>query len=175
MEEGAKEEKVEKPATEANSPDEEVENKKKKGEKAKEEEEEEEQVEEKISDEKEKKAEGVEKQNEAKEKTDDEKGPSVAKEEVVEKDTKDTGSPKSQMTEKKQKEAKEQKDKEPARKTPISSFFGEEEFAFICACIKKCLLKMCCAFISVRRDSKFLPLHPTLTPTLPFVPLPHFY
>lgn len=123
MEEGAKEEKVEKPATEANSPDEEVENKKKKGEKAKEEEEEE-QVEEKISDEKEKKAEGAEKQNEAKEKTDDEKGPSVAKEEVVEKDTKDTGSPKSQTTEKKQKEAKEQKDKEPARKTPISSFFA---------------------------------------------------
>ncbi|MEQ2231524.1 tRNA ligase [Ilyodon furcidens] len=122
MEEGAKEEKVEKAAAEANSPDEEVENKKKeKGEKAKKEEE---QVEEKISDETEKKAEGAEKKNKAKEKTDDEKGPAIAKEEVVEKDTKDTGSPKSQMDEKKQKEAKEQKDKEPAKKTPISSFFA---------------------------------------------------
>ncbi|KAM4556092.1 DNA ligase 1 [Fundulus diaphanus] len=120
MEEGAKEEKVEKAATEANSPDEEVESKKKGGEKAKEEE----QVEEKISDEQEKKAEGAEKQIEAKEETDDEKGPAVAKEEVVEKDTEDTGSPKSQMAGKKPKEAKEQKDKEPAKKTPISSFFA---------------------------------------------------
>ncbi|XP_032422255.1 DNA ligase 1 [Xiphophorus hellerii] len=126
MEEGAKEEKVEKPVAEANSPDEEVGNEKTEGEKAKKEEE---QVEEKISDEKEKKAEGAEKKNEAKKKTDDEKGPSVAKDKVVEKDTKDTGSPKSQMEEKKQKEAKEQKDKEPAKKTPISSFFAPRKAA----------------------------------------------
>ncbi|PWA30036.1 hypothetical protein CCH79_00009728 [Gambusia affinis] len=126
MEEGAKEEKVEKPVAEANSPDEEVGNEKTEEEKAKKEEE---QVEEKISDEKEKKAEGAEKKNEAKEKTDDEKGPSVAKDKVVEKDTKDTGSPKSQMEEKKQKEAKEQKDKEPAKKTPISSFFAPRKAA----------------------------------------------
>ncbi|XP_014863946.1 PREDICTED: DNA ligase 1 [Poecilia mexicana] len=126
MEEGAKEEKVEKPVAEANSPDEEVGNEKTEGEKAKKEEE---QVEEKISDEKEKKAEGAEKKNEAKEKTDDEKGPSVAKDKVFEKDTKDTGSPKSQMEEKKQKEAKEQKDKEPAKKTPISSFFAPRKAA----------------------------------------------
>ncbi|XP_014908623.1 DNA ligase 1 [Poecilia latipinna] len=126
MEEGAKEEKVEKPVAEANSPDEEVGNEKTEGEKAKKEEE---QVEEKISDEKEKKAEGAEKKNEAKEKTDDEKRPSVAKDKVFEKDTKDTGSPKSQMEEKKQKEAKEQKDKESAKKTPISSFFAPRKAA----------------------------------------------
>ncbi|XP_054881259.1 DNA ligase 1 [Poeciliopsis prolifica] len=126
MEEGAKEEKVEKPVAEANSPDEEVGNEKTEGEKAKKEEE---QVEEKISDEKEKKAEGAEKKNEAKQKTDDENGPSVAKDKVVEKDTKDTGSPKSQMEEKKQKETKEQKDKEPAKKTPISSFFAPRKAA----------------------------------------------
>ncbi|XP_023135087.2 DNA ligase 1 [Amphiprion ocellaris] len=122
MEEGAKEEKVEKAVAEANSPDEEVENKKnKKGDKAKEEEE---QVEKKSSDEKEKKAEGAEKKNEAKEKTDDEKGSAVAKKEVAEKDKRDReGSPKS-PTAKKQKEAKEQKDKEAAKKAPISSFFA---------------------------------------------------
>lgn len=120
MEEGAKEERVEKAAAEANGPDEEVENKKKEGaEKAKKEGK-------KRSDEREKKAEGAGKQQEAKEKTDDEKGPGAAKEEVGEKDT---GSPKSQPDEKKQREAKEQKDKEPAKKPPISSFFGEQEFA----------------------------------------------
>lgn len=120
MKEGAKEERVEKAAAEANGPDEEVENKKEEGaEKAKEEEE---QVGKKRSDEREKKAEGAGKQNEAKEKT----GPTAAQEEVGEKDT---GSPKSQTVEKKPKEAKEQKDKEPAKKIPISSFFGEEEFA----------------------------------------------
>ncbi|KAK2822768.1 hypothetical protein Q5P01_022833 [Channa striata] len=115
MEEGAKEERVEKAVTE-NSPDEEVEDKKKEeGEKAKEDE----RVEKKSSDdEKEKKAEGVDKKNEAKEKTDDEKGPVVAKNEEVEKDTREgEGSPKSQTV-------KKQKDKEPAKKAPISSFFA---------------------------------------------------
>ncbi|XP_037538336.1 DNA ligase 1 [Nematolebias whitei] len=127
MEEGAEEERVEKAATEANGPDEEVENKKKgEAEKAKKEEE---QVEKKSSDEKEKKAEGAGKKNEATEKTDDEKGPAVAKEEGVEKDTQDTGSPKSQTVGKKQKEAKEQKDKEPAKKPPISSFFAPRKAA----------------------------------------------
>ncbi|XP_024860576.1 DNA ligase 1 isoform X2 [Kryptolebias marmoratus] len=127
MEEGAEEERVEKAATEANRPDEEVENKKKEeAEKAKKEEE---QVEKKSCDEKEKKAEGAAKKNEVKEKTDDEKGPAVANEKVGEKDTPDTGSPKSQTVEKKQKEAKEQKDKEPAKKTPISSFFAPRKAA----------------------------------------------
>ncbi|XP_044076655.1 DNA ligase 1 isoform X2 [Siniperca chuatsi] len=126
MEEGAKEERVEKAVTQANRPDEEVENKKKEeGEKAKEEE----RVERKNSDEKEKKAEGAVKKNEAKEKTDDEKGPAVAKKEVVEKDTQEgEESPKSQ-TAKKQKEAKEQKDKEPPKKAPISSFFAPRKAA----------------------------------------------
>ncbi|XP_070701770.1 DNA ligase 1 [Pempheris klunzingeri] len=127
MEEGAKEERVEKAVTEANSSDEEVENKKKEeGEKAKEEE----RVERKSSDEKEKKAEGAVKKNEATEKTDDEKGPAAAaKREVVEKDTREgEESPKSQMA-KKQKEAKEQKDKEPPKKAPISSFFAPRKAA----------------------------------------------
>ncbi|XP_013868511.1 DNA ligase 1 [Austrofundulus limnaeus] len=128
MEEGAKEERVEKAAAEANGPDEEVENKKKEGaEKAKEEEEE--QVGKKHSDEREKKAEGAGERNEAKEKTDDERRPTAAKEEVGAKGTRVTGSPKSQTAEKKQKEAKEQKDKEPAKKTPISSFFAPRKAA----------------------------------------------
>ncbi|XP_041848657.1 DNA ligase 1 [Melanotaenia boesemani] len=127
MEEGAMEEKAEKPVTEANGPDEEVENKKKgEGAKAKEEE----QEEKKSSDETEKKAEGVERKNEAKEDMDDEKGLAVTKEEVDEKDTGDGGeSPKSQMLKKKQKEAKELKDKEPAKKLPISSFFAPRKSA----------------------------------------------
>ncbi|KAM7400129.1 hypothetical protein PAMA_004706 [Pampus argenteus] len=124
MEEGAKE--VEKAVTEANSPDEDVGNEKK------EEEEkaiEEERVERQSSDEKEKKAEGAEKKNEAKEKADDEKGPAIAKEEVVEKDMQEgEESPKSQKANK-QKEAKEQKDKEPAKKSPISSFFAPRKAA----------------------------------------------
>lgn len=129
MEEDTKEERGEKAATEANNPgDEEVENKSKEEETV----EKEEQVEKKSPDEKEEKAEEAEKKNEAKPKTDDdddEKGPAVAKMEVVEKDTRGTEeSPKSQ-TVKRQKEAKEQKDKEPTRKAPISSFFGEKEFA----------------------------------------------
>ncbi|XP_047444679.1 DNA ligase 1 [Mugil cephalus] len=96
MEEGAKEETVEKAVTEANGPDEEVEKKKKKK---------------KSSDEKGKKAEGAEKKNEAKEEEDDDD------DEVVEKNTQKKGeSPKSQTP-------KEQKDKEPAKKAPISSFF----------------------------------------------------
>lgn len=129
MEEDTKEERGEKAVTEANNPgDEEVENKSKEEETV----EKEEQVEKKSPDEKEEKAEEAEKKNEAKPKTDDdddEKGPVVAKTEVVEKDTRGTEeSPKSQ-TVKRQKEAKEQKDKEPTRKAPISSFFGEKEFA----------------------------------------------
>ncbi|TKS79442.1 DNA ligase 1 [Collichthys lucidus] len=130
MEEGAKEEAVEKAVTEANGPDEEVESEKKEeGKKTRDDDddEEEEQVERKGSDEKEKKSEGAMKKNEAKEKTDDEKEPAAAaaaKEEVVEKDTREgEESPKSQ-TARKQKEAKEQKDKEPPKKAPISSFFA---------------------------------------------------
>ncbi|KAM7379731.1 hypothetical protein PAMP_005262 [Pampus punctatissimus] len=124
MEEGAKE--VEKAVTEANSPDEDVGNEKKEeGEKAIEEE----RVKRRSSDEKEKKAEGAEKKNEAKEKADDEKGPAIAKEEVVEKDMQEgEESPKSQKANK-QKEAKEQKDKEPAKKSPISSFFAPRKVA----------------------------------------------
>ncbi|XP_036940660.1 DNA ligase 1 [Acanthopagrus latus] len=115
MEEGAKEERVEKAVTEANSSDEEVGNGKK-------EEGEEERVERKSSDEKEEKAEGAVKQNEAKEKANDEK-------EVVEKDTQEgEESPKSQMA-KKQKEAKEQKDKELPKKAPISTFFAPRKTA----------------------------------------------
>ncbi|XP_074545458.1 DNA ligase 1 [Halichoeres trimaculatus] len=128
MEEGAKEEEVESVVTEANSPDEEVGKKKKK----KEEEEkakEEERAERRSSDEEAKKAGGAVKKNEAKEKTDDESGPSDAKKEVVEKDTREgEESPKSQ-TEKKQKEAKEQKDKETPKKAPISSFFAPRKAA----------------------------------------------
>uniref|UniRef100_UPI0037E82E0E DNA ligase 1 isoform X2 n=1 Tax=Semicossyphus pulcher TaxID=241346 RepID=UPI0037E82E0E len=129
MEEGAKEERVEKKVTEANSPDEEVE-KKKKGEEEKAKEEE--RAERQSSDEEEKKAEGAVKKNEAKEKTDDETGSVVAKKAVVEKDTQEEEeeeeSPKSQ-TVKKQKEAKEQKDKEPPKKAPISSFFAPRKSA----------------------------------------------
>uniref|UniRef100_A0A3P8NLY1 DNA ligase n=1 Tax=Astatotilapia calliptera TaxID=8154 RepID=A0A3P8NLY1_ASTCA len=128
MEEDTKEERGEKAATEANNPgDEEVENKSKEEETV----EKEEQVEKKSPDEKEEKAEEAEKKNEAKPKTDDddEKGPAVAKTEVVEKDTRGTEeSPKSQ-TVKRQKEAKEQKDKEPTRKAPISSFFAPRKAA----------------------------------------------
>ncbi|KAF7655755.1 hypothetical protein LDENG_00050700 [Lucifuga dentata] len=123
MEEGAKEERIEKAVTEASRPDEEVEKKKGKGEEAKEEEE---QVEKKHSDEK---AEGVEKKNEVGKETDYEKGPAVGKEDVVEKDMqKGNESPKSQMA-KEPKQAKEQKDKEPARKAPISSFFAPRKAA----------------------------------------------
>lgn len=121
MEEGAKEERAEKAVTEANNPDEEEEANKEKmeGEKAREED----QVHGKDSDEKGKKDEGAAKKNEAKEKTDDEKGPANAKKEVVETDERcQEESPKSQM-------AKEQKDKEVSKKAPISSFFGEGEFA----------------------------------------------
>ncbi|XP_054452319.1 DNA ligase 1 isoform X2 [Anoplopoma fimbria] len=145
MEEGVKEECVEKAVAEANSPDEEVEKKNKKkeeGEQEQQEEEEEERVKRKSSDEKVKKAEGAEKKNEAREKTDDEKGPAVAKkkkkkvveeeeeeEVVVEKDTQEgKESPKSQ-TARKQKEPKEQKDKEPLKKAPISSFFAPRKAA----------------------------------------------
>lgn len=120
MEEGAKEERTEKAVTETNSPDEELEKEKKEdGKEAKEEE----QVDRESSDEKEKKAEGAEKKNEAKEETDDEKGPAVAKKKVVEKDTQEGGeSPKSQTL-------KRQKDKEPAKKAPISSFFAPRKAA----------------------------------------------
>ncbi|KAM4552272.1 DNA ligase 1 [Odontesthes bonariensis] len=123
MEEGAREENVEKAVTEANSPGEKVENKNnEKGKKAKKEKK---QVKKNGSDEDEKKAEGAEKKSEAGEKTDDEKELTVTKEEAAEKDTRDgEESPKSQMLEKKQNEAKEQKDKEPAKKPSISSFFA---------------------------------------------------
>nr|XP_019958001.1 PREDICTED: DNA ligase 1 [Paralichthys olivaceus] len=120
MEEGAKEEDVEKAVTATNSQDEEVENKKKEdGEKAKEER----RADRESCGEREKKAEGAEKKNEAKEETDDEKGSATAKKEVVEKDTREgEESPKSQT-------AKEQKDKEPAKKAPISSFFAPRKVA----------------------------------------------
>ncbi|XP_053294537.1 DNA ligase 1 isoform X1 [Pleuronectes platessa] len=111
MEEGAKEEDAEKPVTAANSRDEEVENKKKKKEDGE------------SGDEKEKKAEGAGKKSEAKEKSDDGKGPATAKKEVVEKETREgEESPKSQT-------AKEQRDKEPAKKAPISSFFAPRKVA----------------------------------------------
>uniref|UniRef100_A0A3Q3XKK8 DNA ligase n=1 Tax=Mola mola TaxID=94237 RepID=A0A3Q3XKK8_MOLML len=130
MEEGAKEEGVEKAVTEANSPDEEVEKMneldgekaKKKKKKKKEKEEEEERVERKISDEKEIEYEGAVRTNEAKVKTVDEKGPAVAKE-VVEKDERGGEESLKSQT------AIEQKDKEPSKKAAISSFFGEEEFS----------------------------------------------
>ncbi|XP_020507682.2 DNA ligase 1 [Labrus bergylta] len=129
MEEGAKEEGVETAVTEANSPDEEEEKKKKKEEEEEEKAEEAERAERKSSDEEEEKAEGAVKKNEAKQKTDDERGPADAKREVVEKDAPEgEESPKSQ-TGRKQKEAKEQKDKEPLKKSPISSFFAPRKAA----------------------------------------------
>lgn len=173
MEEGAKEERVEKPVTEDNGPDEEVENKKKEeGEKVGEEEEE--QVESCSSDEKGKKAEEAVKENEANEKTDDEKGPSVAKKEVVEKDVQEgEESPKSQMA-KEQKEEKEQKDKEPPKKAPISSFFGEEEFAFaLCLHQKEVSVNVLC-FYQLGETAKYCsaPTSAPLSPYLIFVPPP---
>ncbi|XP_028987785.1 DNA ligase 1 isoform X2 [Betta splendens] len=118
MEEGAKEERAETAVTEK-SPDEELENKKKGGEPAKEQE----RLDKNGSDEGEKRAEGAERKTEAKEKTDDEKGPVRAKAEEVEKDTREgEESPKSQT-------AKKQKDKEPAKKAPISSFFAPRKAA----------------------------------------------
>ncbi|KAM9719849.1 DNA ligase 1-like [Menidia menidia] len=123
MEEGEKEERAEKALTEANGQDEEVEEKKSAKGEADEEEN-------KGSEEEEKKAEEAEKKSEAREKTDDDKGLSVTKEEVVEKDTGDgRESPKSQMFEKKPREAQEQKDKEPAKKASISSFFAPRKAA----------------------------------------------
>ncbi|KAM9322676.1 DNA ligase 1 isoform 2-T2 [Pholidichthys leucotaenia] len=112
----AKEERVEKAVTTENKSDEEVGSESKdEGEEAKKDEEQEEK---KTT---EKKAEGAKKKNEKKEKVDDEKRPAVAKMEADEKDMQDSeGSPKSH----KQKEAKEQKDKEQAKKAPISSFFA---------------------------------------------------
>lgn len=107
--ERTKEERVEKAVTEANGPEEEMESEEAKGE--------EEEEEGKGSDETEKKAEGVVKKTEAR--TGDENGPAAAKEEeeeVVEKGERGVEeSPKSQTA----------KDKEPSKKTPISSFFGE--------------------------------------------------
>uniref|UniRef100_A0A8C7ZEV0 DNA ligase n=1 Tax=Oryzias sinensis TaxID=183150 RepID=A0A8C7ZEV0_9TELE len=93
------------------------------GEKAKEKEEEEEvKVEEKSTDEGGEKAE----KKEEKEKTADERGPEkVTTEETLE----GKGSPKSPIVEKRQKDAKEQKDKEAAKKAPISSFFAPRKAA----------------------------------------------
>ena len=147
MEEDAKEEDTEKAVTAANSQDEEVENKKKEdGEEAKEER----RADGESCHEGEKKAEGAEKKNEAKEKSDDEKGPATAKKEVVEKDMREgEESPKSQT-------AKEQRDKEPAKKAPISSFFGEGRI-----CIARCLQEkkenMSFAFISWERWQSIAP------------------
>lgn len=108
MEEGAEEERVEKSVT-----DEEPGNKAGE-EKAK-------RVQRKISDEKGEKAEGAEKKNEANKETDDEKGPAAAKEELVEKDEQEREeNPKSQMAE---------KQKAPAKKAPISSFFAPRKAA----------------------------------------------
>ena len=112
-----------------------------------EEEEEQERVERKISDEKEIIYEGEVRTNEAKVKTVDEKGPAVAKE-VVEKDERGGEESLKSQT------AIEQKDKEPSKKAAISSFFGEEEFAYLCACTKK---KMFINVLSsVWKDSKIL-------------------
>ncbi|XP_023820669.1 DNA ligase 1 [Oryzias latipes] len=92
------------------------------GEKAKEKEEEEEEVEEKSTDEGGEKAE----KKEEKQKTSDERGP----EKVTTEETQEgKGSPKSPIVEKKQKDAKEQKDKEAAKKAPISSFFAPRKAA----------------------------------------------
>ncbi|KAF0046694.1 hypothetical protein F2P81_000327 [Scophthalmus maximus] len=128
MEEGAKAEEVEKAVTECDGRDEEVEENEKKedGEEAKEAG--------NSSDEKEEKAEGAEKNNEAKEETDDEGESADAKkkkkkkkkeeeEEVVEKDT--------QVVEEspKRRTGKGEKDKEPAKKAPISSFFAPRKAA----------------------------------------------
>ncbi|XP_040000412.1 LOW QUALITY PROTEIN: DNA ligase 1 [Xiphias gladius] len=125
MEQGAKEEKVEKAVPGRPSPMDEVEQEEREGEMAKQEG----GGWKKNSDEREKMKEARKKEKEAKEKTDDERGPAVAKEEVVEKDTREgKESPKSQ-TAKKQKEAKEQRDKEPAKKAPISSFFAPRKAA----------------------------------------------
>lgn len=111
MEDDAKEERVEKAVSEAKTPDEEE--KKEKGD-----------VERKSSDEQAKKAEAAEKKNEAKQETDDETGSAVCKPGLVEKDTpEEEDSPKSQM-------AREQK--EPAKKAPISTFFGEGVNLHIC-------------------------------------------
>lgn len=112
MEEGAKEEQVEEAVTQANSPDEKVEKKKVGGE--------EEQVESKISDETDIKADGEVRKSEANEKQDEEKRPAFAKEE---------GDTKEEVL----KMSKEQNDKEPSKKAPISSFFGEATFAQLCA------------------------------------------
>ncbi|XP_061587850.1 DNA ligase 1 [Cololabis saira] len=129
MEEGAEEERVEKAPAEANRRDEQGDDKtKEEREKA---EEDEAQVDKRgPDDEEEKKDEEAEKKNEEKEKMDDERGPAVAQEVVVKKDTQDgEESPKSQMAGKKQKVAKEQEDKEPAKKAPISSFFAPRKAA----------------------------------------------
>ncbi|KAM6919201.1 DNA ligase 1 [Xenentodon cancila] len=125
MEEGAEEERVEKAVAEANSRDEQEDDKRKEErEEAKKEEDDEEHIDKKGSDEE------VEKRNEEKEKMDDETGLAVTQEVVVKKDTQDREeSPKSQMAEKKRKVAKEQEDKEPAKKTPISSFFAPRKAA----------------------------------------------
>ncbi|KAK5889454.1 hypothetical protein CesoFtcFv8_015456 [Champsocephalus esox] len=152
MEEEAKEVRVEKAVTEATSPEEEeveekkedvekaVEEKKEEVEKAVEEKKEEvekvveekkEEVEKAVEEKKEEKAEAAETKTEAKEKKDDEKvaKKKKKKEKVVEKDTQEAEKSPESQTQRKQKETKEQKDKEPPKKSPISSFFAPRKAA----------------------------------------------
>ncbi|KAK5919942.1 hypothetical protein CgunFtcFv8_023795 [Champsocephalus gunnari] len=153
MEEEAKEVRVEKAVTEATSPEEEeveekkedvekaVEEKKEEVEKAVEEKKEEvekaveekkEEVEKAVEEKKEEKAEAAETKTEAKEKKDDEKvakKKKKKKEKVVEKDTQEAEKSPESQTPRKQKETKEQKDKEPPKKSPISSFFAPRKAA----------------------------------------------
>ncbi|KAM4605211.1 DNA ligase 1-like [Polymixia lowei] len=103
MEEMAKEEKVEQAVTETNEPE---------------------------GGEKVKKSERATKKSGAGEKMDEEKGPAVAEEEEeVENDGRHGKERRRSHAEKEQKEAKEQRDKEPAKKAPISSFFAPRKAA----------------------------------------------
>ncbi|XP_028329213.1 DNA ligase 1-like [Gouania willdenowi] len=125
MEEGLKGEEVEmEVATEAKSPNQELEKKKEEEERGTEK-----QVIRRSLNKKEKKAKETGSKSKAKKKSEEEKTITDANTEEAEKDIQDVeGSPKSQ-TAKKQKEAKEQKDKESAKKTPISSFFAPRKAA----------------------------------------------
>lgn len=131
MDEDAKEERVEKPVTEANSPDEEVERgERKETQKA----EEEKSVKKKSSEEQD---EGAAKKEE--EMDVDEKGPNVKEKDKIKE------RPKSQTE-------NTQEDKEPARKAPISSFFGERICIALCLHKKSSVCK-CAKLLSARRDS----------------------
>lgn len=102
MEEGENKEQVETTKIRAESPDEEEEEEKVGGEK--------EQAESKISDETHLKAEAAAKKNETTQKKHDEKRPGDPEEEVL----------KGEMA------------KEPSKKAPVSSFFGEATLAWLC-------------------------------------------